>query len=120
MRASLILVALLAAAPVAADAQVLTPLPEPNIAQGARASDYLRAAQGSIATGRLAEAESSLEMAQTRLLDRSVPMGTTGVPDTSPLIAQISQARQALAAHDLQGCLQLIGSALNAATARGL
>ena len=42
-----------------------------------RPSDYLRAAQGALAAGRIAEAQEALEMAQTRMLDRSVPLGQT-------------------------------------------
>jgi hypothetical protein len=99
---------------------VLQPLPSPNLAEGSRPSDYLRAAQSALAAGRTAEGESALEMAQTRMLDRSVPLGQTGNPSDNPTITQITQARQALAAHDSAVCLQAIQAAIASATAQGL
>jgi hypothetical protein len=121
MRALLLVAAILTAAPVLAQAErPLAPLAEPAIPEGAKVSDYLRAAQAAIAKNHPGEAESALEMAQTRLLDRSVPLGQTGVPSDNPLISQISQARQALQAKDRQTSLQIIGSALTSATSRGL
>ncbi len=121
MRVLLLVAAILTAAPVIARAETpLAPLPEPAMPEGAKVSDYLRAAQGAIAANHLGEAESALEMAQTRLLDRSVPLGQTGVPSDNPLIGQIGQARQALQANDRQTCLQIIGSALASATSRGM
>jgi hypothetical protein len=98
---------------------VLAPVPSPNLPQGDRASDYLRAAQGALTAGRTGEAQSALEMAQTRMLDRSVPLGQTDNPSDNPTIGQISQARQALAAHDRATCLQLIQAAITSATAQG-
>jgi hypothetical protein len=59
-------------------------------------------------------------MAQTRVLDRSVPLGQTGVPSDNPLIGQIGQARQALQAHDRQACLQSINAAITTATSHGM
>lgn len=99
---------------------VLAPLPSPNLPQGDRPSDYLRAAQGALAAGRAGEAESALEMAQTRILDRSVPMGQTNNPSDNPTIGQIAQARQALAAHDRATCMQLIQTAIASAQAQGM
>jgi hypothetical protein len=99
---------------------VLQSLPEPSLPEGSRPSDYLRAAQGALAAGRMREAESALEMAQTRILDRSVPLGQTGNPSDNPTIGQITQARQALAAHDRTTCLQLIQTAIASATAQGM
>ncbi|HBK09387.1 MAG TPA: hypothetical protein DDZ81_26585 [Acetobacteraceae bacterium] len=98
----------------------LTPLPAPNVTQGDRPSDYLRAAQGALAAGRNGEAQEALEMAQTRMLDRSVPLGQTDRPSDNPTTAQISQALQALAALDRLTSMQLIQTALASATAQGL
>jgi hypothetical protein len=122
MRITLMLVAgLLCAVPALSWAETPIPaLPEAGLPAGSRVSDYLRAAEGAVAAGRMGEAESSLEMAQTRLLDRSVPIGQTGAPAQNPLIGQIYTARQALAANDRQGSLQAIDVALHAATAQGL
>ncbi len=95
-------------------------LPAPNLPDGARPSDALRAAQGALAAGRTGEAQESLEMAQTRMLDRSVPLGQTNNPSDNPTVRQISRALQALASHDRATCMQLIQTALASATAQGL
>ena len=128
MRALVLSAALLMAASVAAPAQratrvrdtVLSPLPPPDLPEGAKPSDQLRAAEGALAAGRTGEAEESLERAQTRMLDRSVALGQTNTPSDNPTVGQISQARQALEAHDRAGCLQLIQAAITSATAQGL
>ena len=99
---------------------VLSPLPSPPMSPMDRPSGYLRAAQGALAAGRRGEAQESLEMAQTRMLDRGVPLGQTNNPSDNPTIAQISQALRALAAHDQAGCMQSIQTALASATAQGL
>jgi hypothetical protein len=98
---------------------VLPALPAPPVAEANRPSDYLRAAQSALAAGRTGEAEEALERAQTRMLDRSVPLGQTNDPSDNPTIGQISQARQALAGHNRAACLQLIETAIASATAQG-
>ena len=95
-------------------------LPEPNLAEGARPSDALRAAQGALAAGRTGEAQAALEMAETRMLDRSVALGATGNPSDNPTVGQISRALQALAANDRATSMQWIQTALGSATAQGL
>jgi hypothetical protein len=92
-------------------------LPSPTIGPNASAADYLHAAQSSLQAGRTGEAQQALEMAQTRLLDRSVPMGQTNNPSDNPAVTQISQALKALAAHDLAQAMQSIQSAIPAAMA---
>lgn len=124
MRILLLSATLLAGLSAAAVAQpvgskVLTPLPFPDLPESSRPSDYLRAAQGALAAGRVGEAESALEMAQTRMLDRSVPLGQTNNPSDNPTIEQIAQARQALAARDRAASLQAIQAAIASATAQG-
>jgi len=99
---------------------VLSPLPSPNLPEGAKPSEALRAAQAALAAGRTGQVEEALEEAQTRMLDRSVALGQTNDPSDNPTVIQISQARQALAAHDRAGCLQLIQAAIASATAQGL
>lgn len=91
-------------------------LPPPVGTPGDRPSDYLRRAQDALAAGRAGEAQQSLEMAQTRLLDRSVPLGQTNHPSNNPTVGQISQALQALSARDRPGCMQLIQAALATAS----
>jgi hypothetical protein len=87
-------------------------LPTPAVGPGASPADLLHAAQRALAAGRTGEAQQALEMAQTRLLDRSVPQGQTNTPSAHPGVAQISQALQALAAGDKAHCMQLIQQAI--------
>jgi hypothetical protein len=95
----------------------LAPLPSPDLPPGDPATAYLRAAEGALAAGHDGEAQEALEMAQTRMLDRSVPLGQTDRPSHNPAVEQISQALQALAAHDRLTCMQLIQTALASAAA---
>jgi hypothetical protein len=92
-------------------------LPTPPVGGSASAVDYLRAAQSAVQAGRTGEAQQAMEMAQTRLLDRSVPQQQTSNPSDNPAVAQISQALKALAAGDRMQTMQLIQSAIPAATA---
>ena len=108
------------AQPTTSPGVVLAPLPAPSLAESSRPSEDLRAAQGALAVGHYGEAEEALEMAQTRMLDRSVALGQTDRPSDNPTVIQITQARQALAAHDRADCMQLIQSAIASATAQGL
>jgi hypothetical protein len=87
-------------------------LPSPTVGGNATAPAYLTAARNALAAGRTGEAQQSLEMAQTRLLDRSVPYGQTNTPSANPVVSQISQALQALSAHDNARCMQLIEAAI--------
>lgn len=92
-------------------------LPSPPLGPNASPRDYLVAARNSLAAGRTGEAQQSLEMAQTRLLDTSVPLGQTTTPIQSPAIEAISRALQALGAHDRAGAMQSIDQAIPLASA---
>jgi hypothetical protein len=92
-------------------------LPSPRVGENANVVDYLRAAQSALQSGRTGEAQQSLEMAQTRLLDRSVPQSQTNNPSDNPAVTQISQALKALAAGNRTQTMDLIQSAIPAATA---
>jgi len=92
-------------------------LPSPQLGPNASPADYLRAAQSALQAGRTGEAQQSLEMAQTRLLDRSVPMGQTNNPSDNPAVTQVSQALKALASGHRAQTMQLIQSAIPAAMA---
>jgi hypothetical protein len=127
MRSLVVAAALLL--PMAASAQpgldterpvIHSALPAPDLPENAKASDFLRAAQGAVAAGRIGQAEESLEMAQTRLLDRSVPLFRTHDPSKNPAVGQIARARQALSAGDRPACLQAIQAAIASTTAEGL
>lgn len=87
-------------------------LPSPPLDESAPPSAFLRAARSALAAGRTGEAQQSLEMAQTRQLDRSVPLGKTGVPSDSPVNAIVTEAKHALAAGDRAGAVRFIDEAL--------
>jgi hypothetical protein len=95
-------------------------LPTPALSPEASPTDFLRAARGAVAAGRNGEARSALEMAQTRLLDRSVDAGKENVPSTNLAVKQISEAIDALVSNDRMTCpryiefaAQTIGSPLD-------
>jgi hypothetical protein len=113
-------VAVLAQPYTAGGGTVLSPLPSPGVPESGRASDYLRAAQSALVAGRNGAAQEALEMAQTRMLDRSVSQGQTNNPSDNPTVGQIAQALQALAARDRANCLRMIQAAIETATAQGL
>jgi hypothetical protein len=92
-------------------------LPTPPVGADSDPVAYLRAAVAALQAGRTGETQQALEMAQTRLLDRSVPMQQTNSPSDNPAVAQISQALKALASGDRAQTMQLIQSAIPAATA---
>ena len=92
-------------------------LPSPTLGPDPSPADLLRSAQASLQAGRTGEAQQSLEMAQTRLLDRSVPLGQTNNPSDNPAVTQITLALRALASHDRVQAMQLIEAAIPAATA---
>jgi hypothetical protein len=89
-------------------------LPSPPIGPDAGPEAYLQAARSALAAGRTGEAQQSLEMAETRLLDRSVPYDAAGVPIRDPRLATIAQARHALAAGDRAGAIGFIDQAMRA------
>ena len=83
-------------------------LPSPQVGENASARAYLIAARNALAAGRTGEAQEALERAQTRLLDRSVPLFQTNTPDRSPAVEQISAALQALGRRDRAQAMQII------------
>lgn len=87
-------------------------LPSPPVGPNANAADYLAAARNALSAGQTGEAQQALEMAQTRLLSRSVPLFQTNSPSANPVVQQISQALQALSVGDTTRCMQLIDAAI--------
>jgi hypothetical protein len=111
------------AQPIMPDEQpriVIAALPAPSVPENSPPSAYLQAAQAALAAGRIGQAQEALEMAQTRLLDRSVPLGQTNDPSDNPAVGQISQALQALQARDRAGCMHWIETAIGTLTKQGL
>ena len=74
---------------------IAKPLPTPDLSEDANPTAFLRAAENALAAGRIEEAQSAMEMAQTRLLDRSEPIGTPWTPSDKPAVKLISQGLQA-------------------------
>ncbi len=100
-------------------AVALPRLPSPSVSDNARASEFLAAAQGALAAGRLGEAQQALEMAQTRLLDRSVPLGQTNSVSDSPAVREITLALRALSAGEREASMGHIQAAMRAASSDG-
>lgn len=92
---------------------ILAPnLPSPSIGENASPHDYLLAARAALVLGRTGEAQQALEMAETRALDRSVPLFKTDVRIGDPLIGDIEQALKALSEGDRSKAVQIIEAAL--------
>lgn len=113
MTAAAVLAALaMTGAPRAQSDAPLPALPAPQLGADASAAALLRAAQSALVTGRIGETQEALEMAQTRLLDRSVPLFQTNTPSQDPGVAAISQALKALATGDRETTLRHLQAAL--------
>lgn len=92
---------------------VLAPnLPTPTIGENARIRDYLVAARSALAAGRTGEAQQALEMAETRRLDRSVPLFQTTAPIVDAQVTRIESALHTLASGDRMGAMRIIDDAI--------
>lgn len=87
-------------------------LPNPD-ANGNSAEAYLAAADRALARRQTGAAQEALERAETRMLDRSVPMGAGNMPAQDPRIMQVNGALQALANRNYAGARQNIQQAMN-------
>ena len=92
-------------------------LPPPDVGDDASVHSLLLAARAALIAGRTGEAQEALEMAETRALDRSVPLLQTGVPSESPLVAKIRSSLQTLGTGDRMATARLLDEAI-AETAR--
>ncbi len=92
-------------------------LPEPSISAYATVRDLLVAARIALVAGHTGEAQEALERAETRTLDRSVPLFQTSTPASDPLVTRISQALHALGDDDVAGALHLVSQAIAQAPA---
>ena len=90
----------------------LQPLPSPGLTESASPEDLLRHALAAVVQNRRGEAQEAMEMAQTRLLDRSVPLGRTRDSSDSEAVRQISSARKDLSDGDRAATVQHIEDAL--------
>lgn len=83
-------------------------LPEPALAADSDPVAFLRAARGAIAAGRTGEAQAALEMAETRLLSRTVDAGREREPSDDLAVRHIADSIRALAARDRVTALRYI------------
>jgi len=74
--------------------------------------DLLLTARQDLLARQTGAAQEALERAETRALDRDITPGTERIPDRSPEIAVIAQARDALANNNLNGAIAVIDQAL--------
>jgi hypothetical protein len=104
---------------VPADTQspIAARLPNPPVEDDAAVSAFLLAARNALAAGRSGEAQEALERAETRLLDRSVPLFQTNTPSEDPLVADVQQALRLLGTGDRLGAMGAIQQALAASPA---
>ncbi len=94
-------------------------LPQPDGGTNAGPWNYLRDARRALGANRTGEAQQALEMAETRLLDRSTPVGQSDMPDQAAVVRQVSQARDALGHGDVAGAQAAIQAALSYRRAPG-
>jgi hypothetical protein len=87
-------------------------LPSPVVGEDAPVQAYLQAARSALIAGHTGEAQQALEMAETRALDRSVPLFQTSTPSRNPLVDKIGQALGAMGSHDRGRAVQIIDEAL--------
>ena len=89
-------------------------LPAPPLDDNAAIHDYLLTARNALAAGRSGEAQEALEMAETRALDRSVPLYQTSTPIHDPVVEQITQVLHALGNGDRLEAMRLLEQAIAA------
>ena len=92
--------------------EIAPALPVPALDENASAEQLLRAARTAIVRGQTGEAQEAMERAQTRLLDRSVPLFKTDQPSRHPAIPLIQQALKALGEGDRTEAVKYVEQAL--------
>jgi hypothetical protein len=75
-------------------------LPTPSAGEDASPRAFLQSAQRALTLGHTGEAQEALERAESRLLDRTVAPSRANQPSAQPVVAQVGDARRALAAGD--------------------
>lgn len=89
-------------------------LPPPDVGENASVHSLLIAARAALIADNTGEAQEALEQAETRALDRSVPLLQTGVPSRSPLVARIRDALHALGTGDRMATARMLDEAIAA------
>ena len=93
-------------------------LPPPPVGDDASVHDLLLAARAALIADRTGEAQEALEMAETRALDRSVPLLQTGVPSADPLVAKIRDTLHMLGTGDRMATAHLLDAAIAESAAK--
>ena len=88
-------------------------LPNPETASNSPEA-LLRAAQRSLSQNKTGAAQQALEMAETRILSRTVEPANASVPDPAAMVQHIGEARRALGAGNRAGAQAAIAAALQA------
>jgi hypothetical protein len=91
-------------------------LPQPPQGENASVRVLLRDARIAVQRRQTGAAQEALEQAETRLLTRSVRQSTEAEPARGPVVGAISDARHALARHDMEACLAAIDRAMQGMT----
>jgi hypothetical protein len=86
-------------------------LPDPPVDDNAAIHDYLLAARNALAAGRSGEAQEALERAETRALDRSVPLFQTSTPSRDPVVERITRVLQLIGDGDRLEAMRLLEQA---------
>jgi len=87
-------------------------LPEPAGGPSAGPDHYIRDAQRALAHHQTGMAQQAIEMAETRLLDRSVLATAVNTPADNPAITALEAARHDLAKHDWTGANRHLSEAI--------
>lgn len=87
-------------------------LPAPAVGENAGPRQFLLIAGGDMMSGRGGAAQEALERAESRLLDRSVPIGTQDEPIRGRAVTTIAEARRALGGGNTPRAVQLVDQAL--------
>ena len=88
-------------------------LPSPDASSNTPEA-LLRAAQRSLSQNRTGAAQQALEMAETRILSRTIDPTALGTPDPAAMVQHIGEARRALGAGNRAGAQAAIAAALQA------
>ena len=86
-------------------------LPTPETASSSPDA-LLKAAQQALSQGRTGAAQQALEMAETRVLTRTVVPNAANSPDSGSLVQHISAARQALGQRDIAKAKEEVNMAM--------
>lgn len=92
--------------------EVAPSLPTPMVPENADAVAFLHAARAALARGQTGRAQEALERAETRLLDRSVPLFQTDQASYNPAVPLIAQALRVLGLGDREAAMRYIDQAM--------